>query len=215
VKWLALAGVLVAIGHAAHQAGSRLARFDVERLEAAARQAQATERELRQLTGQLRAERDTARAALLALQERHDREVPRGVMADVMQQVRARLDGGLTPARVAEALARAEPVTRCDGPVVARRFRIGTGPRGAEEDGTSFAEGMITVRAMAPVGGADPAETMVVTLSGLGVEGGRRTITGLPAEAILALGNMELRLTVAPSGLAGFATASLATCRPG
>ena len=88
------------------------------------------------------------------------------------------------------------------------------GPRGAEDDSTSFAEGMITVRAVAPATATDLNAATTVTFAGLGVEGGSATMTGLPAEASLMLGNTELRLVVGPSGVPGFAAASLTTCRP-
>lgn len=214
VKWLTVAGIFVAIGYAAHQAGSQLARLEVERLEANLQRSLATQRDLEQRNRDLQAERDTARTALAALRQRYDREVPQGEMAQLVARLRERLDAGLTPARMADVVARAEPASRCDGPVVSRRFRIGIGPRGAEDDSTSFAEGMITVRAVAPATATDLNAATTVTFAGLGVEGGSATMTGLPAEASLMLGNTELRLVVGPSGVPGFAAASLTTCRP-
>ena len=215
IKWLSIAGIFVAIGFAAHQTGTQLARADVERLSQRLLRSEANLRDLEQRNERLQSELNAARAAQAALQRRYDTEVPRGPVADLMAQLRGRMEAGLTTQRLAQVLDHAGAVERCGGPAVSRRFRIGIGPRGADDDTTTFAEGMIRVSAQAPVTAADPAQAAEVTIAGLGVAGGSRMRTGMPLEELLVLGNSELRLSVAPSGVPGFATASLTTCRPG
>jgi hypothetical protein len=207
--------VFLAIGYTAHQTGTQLARADVERLNTQLVSSVATGQELGQRNAQLQSELNATRLAQGALQRRYDNEVPRGAIADLMSQIRARLDGELTTERLAQVIHQAEPVMLCDGPVVSRRFRIGMEQRGAGDDTTSFAEGMVRVRAVALGTATDLGQTTVVTFIGLGVEGGSLSITGLPAQMILALGNRALPLSVSASGVPGFVTASLTTCRPG
>jgi len=214
-KWLATASIFLAIGYTAHQAGTELARTDIDRVDAQLRLALAAGQELGQRNAQIQSELNAARASQAALQRRYDNEVPRGSVADLLGQIRTRMDGTLTAERLAQIIHDAEPMARCDGPVVSRRFRIGVEPRGAADDSTSFAEGMIRVRALVPATATDMEQLTAVTFTGLGVAGGSLTMSGLPAQIILALGNKELPLSVAASGVAGFATASLTTCRPG
>lgn len=214
LKWLLLLGALGGLGYAAHQAGTRLARIEVNRL---AERLAETERQrnlLEAQNAQLRGELAEARAAARQIQQRYDAEVPRGALADLVALLRERLAARLEPERLRIAIQTAERLRRCDGPVVSRRFRIGIGPRATEEDSTSFAEGMIRVSALAPSAGEDIARSVVVTFSGLG-SGGPRSVTGLPATHVYVLDNMELRLTVTDSNIRGFATASLTTCRLG
>ncbi len=214
-RWLAAAGLFLAIGYTAHQTGTVLARTDVDRLDSQLRVALAAGQELGQRNAQLQSELNAARASQAELQRRYDNEVPRGSVADLLAQMRTRMDGGVTTERVAQIIHDAEPMTRCDGPVISRRFRIGVEPRGAADDSTSFAEGMIRVRALVPSTATDLGQMTTITFTGLGVAGGSLTMSGLPARTLLALGNKELPLTVAASELGGFVTASLTTCRPG
>ena len=213
-KWLFALGILGALGYSAHEAGTRLARLDVDRLERRVLELEQQRAALEAQVGQLRAELADSRAATQQIQQRYNAEVPRGPLASLTTLLRERLAAGLDAERLRIALQSAERLRRCDGPVVSRRFRIGIGARATEEDSTSFAEGLIRVSALAPAASDDITRTVVVTFSGLG-SGGPRSVTGLPATHAIVLDNHELRLTVSDSGIRGFATASLTTCRLG
>ncbi len=213
-KWLFVLGILGALGYSAHEAGTRLARLDVDRLERRVLELEQQRAALEAQVGQLRAELADSRAATQQIQQRYNAEVPRGPLAGLTTLLRERLGTGLDADRLRIALQSAERLRRCDGPVVSRRFRIGIGARATEEDSTSFAEGLIRVSALAPAASEDITRTVVVTFSGLG-SGGPRSVTGLPATHAIVLDNHELRLTVSDSGIRGFATASLTTCRLG
>lgn len=215
VKWTTALAIFLAIGYASYRSGTEFALADVNRLNAQLQAAVAVGQELEQGNARLQSELTATRLAQAALQRRYDDDVPREAVADLVARIRARLDDGLAAERLAQVIQEAEPVMLCDGPLVSRRFRIGIEPRGADDDTTTFAEGMIRVRALAPAPGADLLQTTVVTVAGLGVEGGSLSVTGLPAQATLTLGNRTLRLSVSASGVAGFVTASLTTCRPG
>jgi hypothetical protein len=210
-KWLALLGVLGALGYSAHQAGTQLARLEVDRL--ARRLAESDQRSaaLEAQAAQLRNELAEARAASQQLQQRYNAEVPRGALAALATLARERMAAGVDAERLRLALQSADRLRRCDGPVVSRRFRIGIGGRLTEEDQTSFADGLIRVSALAPSAEEIP-RGVVVTFSGLG-SGGPRSATGLPATHVYVLDNMELRLVVSESPVRGFAAASLTSCR--
>jgi hypothetical protein len=213
-KWLFVLGLLGALGYSAHEAGTRLARLDVDRLERRVLELEQQRAALEAQVGQLRNELAESRAATQQLQQRYNAEVPRGPLASLTALLRERLGAGLDAERLRIALQSAERLRRCDGPVVSRRFRIGMGARATDEDSTSFAEGLIRVSALAPAGAEDITRSVVVTFSGLG-SGGPRSVTGLPATHTIVLDNHEMRLTVSDSGIRGFATASLTTCRLG
>lgn len=213
-KWLALLGLLGALGYTAHEAGTALARVEVERLAQRLAELERRSAQVEEQNARLRTELDAARAETRQLQLRYETDVPRGAVAAIMAVVRERLAGGLAADRLRQAIAAAQPVRRCDGPAVSRRFRIGVGSRLTEEDGTSFAEGMIRVTALVPAAADDLARATVVTFSGLG-SGGVRAVTGLPASHVFTLDNQEMRVVVAESPVRGFASATLTTCRLG
>jgi len=213
-KWLFALGILAALGYSAHEAGTQLARLDVDRLERRVLELEQQRAALEAQVGQLRSELAESRAATQQIQQRYNAEVPRGPLASLTTLLRERLASGLEADRLRLAVQSADRLRRCDGPVVSRRFRIGVGARATEEDATSFAEGLIRVSALAPAGSDDLVRSVVVTFSGLG-SGGPRSVTGLPANHAIVLDNHELRLTVTDSQVRGFATASLTTCRLG
>jgi hypothetical protein len=213
-KWLLMLSIFAAIGYAAHQAGTALARIEVERLAQRLAVIEQRSGQIDQQNAALRAELDEARAQNRQLQQRYDSDVPRGTAAAVMAAARERLAAGVTADRLQLAIRTAAPVRRCDGPTVSRRFRIGVGARLTEDDSTTFAEGMIRVSALVPAVTDDMARAVVVTFSGLG-SGGTRSATGLPASHVFTLDNHELRLTVTESQVRGFATATLTSCRIG
>lgn len=213
-KWLLLIAVFIAIGYGAHETGTKLARVEVEQLNVRLAELEQHRALLDEQANQLRAELEEARVLNRQLQQRYEAEVPRGALAATMAVVRERLAGGLNNERLRQVIRTAEPVRRCDGPTISRRFRIGVGSRATEDDSTSFAEGMIRVSALVPAVSDDLARATAVTFSGLGTAV-PRTVTGLPVEHIVTVNNLELRLSVSESPVRGFATASLTTCRTG
>lgn len=209
-KWLLVIFIFVGIGYQAHQAGTMLAQADFHRVSGELTQTQRRVSELDAERQRLRLERDEARAGLAQLQQRYDANVPTGPLAEALTLVRERLAGGLAAERVQHAIRTAEDTRRCTGPSVTKRFRIGLGTRASEDEGTSFAEGMIAVSAVSS-SASDLARQTVVTFSGLGA-GGPVSVTGLPASHLYVLNNRELRVVVAESPVRGFAAASITTC---
>lgn len=212
-KWLLILGVLGGIGLMAHRTGSELARVETNRLSEELEGARGDVTMLRGEVETLRGERDAARSQVAALQQRYDRDVPTGALAALLAEVRKRLEGGLAEERLRQVVATAAPVRLCDGPAVVRRFRIGAGERAGPEDGTSFLDGLIRVEATAPAGFENLSRTMAVTFSGVGLEAPVRA-TGVPATQVFRLAHLEVPMTVTVSPIAGFAQASVPTCRP-
>jgi outer membrane murein-binding lipoprotein Lpp len=208
-KWLVILGIFAGIGYAAHEAGTKLARIEVDRLGTQLAELEQQRAQLTEQNAALRAELQSARALGQQVQRRYDTEVPRGAEATIMAAVRERLSGGLNAERIRQVVRMAEPARRCSGPSVSRRFRIGTVGRNVDDDSTTFAEGMIRVGAAMPAGSEDAARTATVTFAGFG---NARTATGLPAEHVFVVNNLELRLTVSESPVRGFAAAVLTTC---
>ncbi len=213
-KWLLIVGALIGIGYEAHRTGSRLARVETERLAADLAAARQQVGLLGQDNARLKLELEQARAARAGLQQRYDAVIPTGTLAAILADARTRLAGGLDGERIRQAIGEAEPVQRCDGPTVSRRFRISAGAKLAPDDGTTFADGMIRVAALAPVIADDMARHSIVSFSGLG-SGGPATAKGMPASHVFRLNNIEVVLDVTESPIPGFANATLTTCRLG
>lgn len=213
-KWLVVVCAMVGIGIGAHRAGTKLAAIESEQLAADLALIKQQNEQLGQENIRFRAEREQAQSALAALQQRLDGEVPTGTVAEILVDVRERLAGGLRGERIRQVLRGAGPVQRCDGPPVARRFRIAVPPRVTAEDVASFAEGMIRVQASAAAVADDMARNAVVTFSGL-ASGGAASSTGLPASHVFVLNNMELVVNVSDSQIPGFLTAAITGCRGG
>ena len=213
-KWLAIASAMVGIGIGAHRAATELGAIEREQLAADLTTIKQRNEQLAQETTGFRAERDQARGVVAGLQQRLENEVPTGTMAEILVDVRERLAAGLRGERIRQVLRGAGPVQRCDGPPVARRFRIAVPPRVTPEDVASFAEGLIRVQASAAAVTDDMARNAVVTFSGL-ASGGAASSTGLPVSHVFVLNNMELVVSVSDSQIPGFLTAAVTTCRGG
>jgi hypothetical protein len=210
VKWSVLLAIFVGIGYQAYEAGSALARYETERLSAALAESERRGAELAAGNAELRARLEDTAGRLAALEQRYRTEVPAGFYAEAMRLARERSTAGVANERLLLALRGAENLRPCNGPAVSRRFRIGVGPRAAEEDGVTFADGLIRVQAAIDQPNDDVARTAVVTFAGVG---GGGTATGLPASHEFVVQNLQIRVTVTDTGPRGFATASMATCQ--
>jgi hypothetical protein len=213
VKWLLILGALGGVGLLAHRTGSELAQREVVRL-SGERDAARAEAEARQgEAARLRQEAEAARAEAEVLRRRYEAEVPTGQLAELLGEVRARLDGGIAEGLLREAIRDAAPLRACDGPPIVRRFRITAADRPAPEDATTFFEGLVRVQAAAPAGFDQLSRTMLVIFSGQGMAE-PVAFTGVPAAQTFRIGRHEATVTVTPSPIPGFAAASMPTCRP-
>jgi hypothetical protein len=208
-KWLFMLAVFVGLGFWAYQSGLDLARSEVtvleERLEALGADARATYARNAQLDGELR----QARADIAALQQRYDRDVPKGDAAALFALAQGRIAAGVPRERVAQLLRDAGPVRVCEGRAVSRRFAVAYGARIPDDAGIALLDGLVRVMVSAPNQTDDltRAATVVITVTGQEPV----TLTGLPQRHAVVLGNAEMTLNVS-SEIRGFATAALATC---
>jgi hypothetical protein len=208
-KWLFMLAVFVGLGFWAYQSGLDLARSEVtvleERLEALGADARATYARNAQLDGELR----QARADIAALQQRYDRDVPKGDAAALFALAQGRIAAGVPRERVAQLLRDAGPVRLCEGRPVSRRFAVAYGARVPDDAGIALLDGLVRVVVSAPNQTDDLTRAASVVISVMGQD--PVTLTGLPQRHAVVLGNAEMALNVS-SEIRGFATAALATC---
>lgn len=207
--WLAGIGVLGGLGYSAYQTGTMLAESRVVELE----------RNLVTLTAQLEtANQDKARTlasladarqANQALQARYDSDVPKGEIADLYATAKSRLAQGVPAPRLTQVLQDATATKPCETRTTRRRFAIVPAGRPPEE--VSLLDGLIQVSASAPPGTTETAKTASVLVTRAWLPDPIK-LTGLPARQDIAVNNLVLRLTVEPSDVAGYATATLSGC---
>ena len=212
-KWLLFLAALAGVGLFATHTAREDARAELERLaterDAALAEAQSRIAEAERLAR----ETEAARAEAAAARRRYEAEVPTGRLATLVAAIRTRLAAGLTEERLADVIRDAAPRRACDGPPIVRRFRITPGDRPLPEDAATFFEGLVRIQAHAPAGFEGVSRSMVVTFAGQGLPA-PVTFTGVPAAQQFRIGHHEATITVTASPIAGFAAATLATCRP-
>lgn len=205
---LGLAGIggLLALAYAAYQTGTYMAELPIAALRrqtaALTRQVQDERAEVARLGAALVAADDAKAAA----QRRYAAEVPDPAVADLHAILRQRMAQGVPAARLAQVLRETTDVHGCDGRSVRRRFPIE--PPGQTAETVSFLDGLIALSAS-----GDGAK--VVTLVSRAWTDAPLRLEGLPAQQELTLNNLSLHLVVEPSGLAGYAQATLSVCGKG
>ena len=208
-KWLFVLAVLVGLGFWSYQSGLDLARAEVtvleRRLETQGTDLRATYARNTQLDGELR----QARADMAALQRRYERDVPTGDAAALFALAQARIAAGVPRERVAQLLRDAGPVQQCNGRAASRRFTVAYGARIPDNAGIELLDGLVRVVMSAPNQTDDLARAASVVITVAGQD--PVTLTGLPQQHKVVLGNAELTLNVT-SELRGFGTAAISTC---
>ena len=207
--WLLGVGMLGGLGYSAYQTGTMLAESRVGELE----------RGVVALTGQLEtANQEKARVlagladmrqANQALQGRYDADVPKGELAELLASAKGRLGQGVPVARLSQVLQDATVTKACETRVTRRRFAIVPAGRPAEE--VSLLDGLVQVSASVPAGAAEVSKNATVSVTRAWVAEPLK-LTGLPARHEIVVNNLVLRLTVEPSDVAGYATATLSGC---
>ena len=116
---------------------------------------------------------------------------------------------GIPPARLTQVLQDATATKPCETRSTRRRFAIVPAGRPPEE--VSLLDGLIQVSASTPPGATEIAKTTTVLVSRAWLAEPLK-LTGLPARQDITVNNLVLRLTVEPSDVAGYATATLSGC---
>jgi hypothetical protein len=126
--------------------------------------------------------------------------------------VKDRIAGGVKEDRLAQVIREADSARLCEGRVLRRRFPIQIGAQ--PEESVSFLDGLIWVSANAPAAADDPVKAAVVSINRAWASQPLK-ITGLPVRQSIPVNNAELKLTVEPSDIRGYATATLTVCGKG
>ena len=200
---------LFGLGWSAYQSGTLLAEARVRelnrRIDDLSSQLSTSHAE----TERLRSGVAEAKSAVSDAQNRYDKDVPKGELANLVGVARDRLAQGVPAARLAQVLRDASVTRACDTRTTRKRFEITSGKRTAD-DTAGFLEGLVQVTAGVPNGAADPARTVVTVDQAW--TGEPLKITGLPAAQDIIVNNLVLHLAVEPSPLAGYALVTLSTC---
>jgi hypothetical protein len=175
----------------------------------------------------LRAEADAAVAARVAAEERaggfqrrYRDEVPQGEVREIMNTVRARIEEGIAPERLAHVVGAVQNQTSCRDEVANRRFIVQTPISSGTNSSVSFADNLVTVTA-AGVSARDatgnreawfdPAQPVTIAFT---LPGGERTLAEgvLPLHHSVVLDDEDHRYTVAAAEARGFVTVTEQVC---
>jgi hypothetical protein len=205
VLFLCAVGLLVGLAYSAYQTGTELALLRVKDLETRADTLTKDLAAANLDAARLRSELANARQANAALQRRYEADVPAGDAASLYKLVQERLAQSLPAARLAQVLRDTAATRPCEARIIRRRFAIQQGST-RTEDPASLLEGLVVVTAS-----GDAAKTTLVQIRTAWLDEPIK-LTGLPARQDIVINNVVLHLTVEPSDVAGFASASLSVC---
>lgn len=152
------------------------------------------------------------------LEARYNAEVPQGDFKRLADLVKAQLDGGIKPDRLAFVIESARPPRNCGDPQT-KRFVVKTPVYSGPQGTVAFGNGAITVSgegqsAVAAAGGPeawyDPGKPVRVVFTEIG---GKDTVKEslLPIQHAMVIGSKEYRFTVA-AGERSFITVTSDSC---
>ena len=125
-------GTVLGVGIYGYQVGVSASQTRSEQLEADLARFQRANLDLRDRVAEASARSAEAAVALERMREQYATEVPSGVVADLLEHVRAQLSAGVEPQRLAFLITAAGLGDSCDGAPVTKRFMprtpISTGP---------------------------------------------------------------------------------------
>lgn len=172
------------------------------------------QREVDQLRIQLR----TAQAQTAEWQERHKREVPTGKLKEIVDQVAAKMTGGLTAERFANVVALINPQPQCDARPATKRLGIKTPVGDVPAASIGFADILtVTGEGLPTVDTAgrknawfDPAQQVTIRIAG---PAGRNAEIGgiLPLQRSLIIGDSEYRFSIV-NGPRSFVNVTVERC---
>jgi hypothetical protein len=175
----------------------------------------------------LRVEADAAVGARIAAEERaasfqrrYRTEVPQGAVREIMDAMRARIEEGITPARIAHVVGAVQNETGCRDEVANRRFIVQTPISNGSNSSVSFADNLVTVTgagisARDSAGNAeawfDPVQPVTIAFT---LPGGEQTVAEgvLPLHHSVVLDDEDHRYTVTASQARGFVTVTEQMC---
>jgi hypothetical protein len=204
---LTLAAVLIALGTGhAYRVGTTVGEVRVHKLEVDLARFQEANLELRDRLTVAARERGDAQGALAELRRRYAEDVPGGIAAELLQEVRQQLEAGADPERLALLIAAAAAPEACDGAPETKRFivrtPVGQGPLSAVRFGgdriTITGTGASTLNSSnLPEAWYDPAEPVRFAFRTL--DGASEAVEGvLPLAHRMVVDRREYRFSAVP-----------------
>jgi len=220
LKWLLVLAAVGAVFYFVYETARQLARIEVERLESRVSELQTQLDQAGQQQSELRAELEETRQSLQEWQQRYRAEVPEGEPAELLDLVRARLDDGVPPDRLAFVIRKASDERECTAGPITKRFIVQTPLSTGAGGSVGFADGRITVSANGqsatnaqgqPEAWYDPAQTVTASFARLG--GDSETVEGnLPLHHSVVIGDSEHRFTISEGENRAFAQVTWERC---
>lgn len=208
-RWVIILGGFAGIGYSSYEAGLALAELKVVALRHDLAEVTRERDNARSVRDNAQAMLTTAREQIANLQTRYDADVPKGAPAALLQLCRARLQDGITPERITEALRDVRPVTACEGRITTKRFPIRTTAQGTPDDTVTFADGLVSVHVTPTPDDAGRGLTAHFSR----FAGPSSTASGAAAlRHTVTFDNVELRFTITPSDVRGFAIVNMNSC---
>lgn len=211
LKWFFALLVISVAGLFAYLSGQDLAQRQLARLEEKVEGQELDIARLQRLRGTLNSELAEANRKAQEWQERYNRDVPRGSMKDLMDQINSKLESGVSFKRIGFLLSTARKEQHCDNSPETKRFFVNTPFFNGANDSVSYGHGNVTITAVGQSarGPGDKAESwydpgqpvkLIFTLLG-----GRAVVKEgkLPLHKSVVVAGHEYRFTVV-AGSHGF-----------
>lgn len=219
VKWILVLAAIGAAGVYGYGSGTTLEQRRVAALNDEIDHLSRRLEDLQAEQGSLQVALAKSNSKLAEVTARYERDVPNGPMAEILEQVRARLDAGVTLERLAFLVGAAQNERDCDGTPVEKRFLLTTPLSTGGNDFVRFADDTIVITGEgAPAFNAageeeawfDPAEPVTLRFekpSGAVEE----TVGRLPLSRSLVAGDREHRFKIV-AGERGFVRVVADSC---
>lgn len=220
--WFGVLAVLVGMFGFAYNLGGDIARADLEiaRREVADLRAAVTAAQSQAASARSAAE--TAAIKEQEWQRRYSAEVPTGEIKPLLDQMRAQLDAGVAPDRIALLLRAAAQPRNCDNAPVSRRFLVRTPISGRANDSASFGNNTITLTAEGrsavnaegkPEAWFDPGQPVTIQVAGIGGSESWMHSAVLPIQASAVVQGAEYRFNIVPAETRGFVIVTADRCK--
>ena len=211
LKWALGLGAIIAAGVFAYDTGTTLAEREVQELRQEIADLSARVEELDKANTDLGAEVIMAKRKLEEAERRYAADVPTGQLAQVLGQLREKLNDGVELTRLQFLIESAQNKRDCDAKPETKRFIVQTPLTTGAHDSVSFADKRVTVTALGePARNEDgkveawfdPAAPVTVHFTLIG--GKSKVAAGiLPLHASVVLDDSEYRYTIS-AGQRGF-----------
>ena len=220
IKWLVVLLFLGGAGAFAYATGSKLARLEVEELEAQVTKLENARSELKKEKARLKDTLENTKEELAAWKNRYEQNVPQGKPAELFAAMKKRLNNGVDAERLTFVIEQAQSEASCDAGPQTRRFLVQTPLSDGAADSVSFANNSITVTARGtpakdaqgrPEAWFDPDAPVAVAIRRPGGES--RSVEGtLPLHPALVAQEDEHRFSIVPGDRRGFVEVTWQRC---